>query len=88
MTPENWPEPDGLVVELADLGSVSIKFNKLPALGESIYTATQVHEIVRMEAEAIAKLVKAEWLTEADREYGARLAALIRAKIKESKDAD
>jgi hypothetical protein len=88
MTPENWPEPDGLVVELANLGSVSIKFNKLPALGESIYTATQVQEIVRMEVEAIAKLVKAEWMTESDMEYGERLAELILAKLKENKDAD
>ena len=84
MAPENWPEPDGLVVELANLGSVSIRFNKIPSAGDGIYTAAQVREIVRIEVEAIAKLVKAEWLTEADMEYGERLAALIRAKLKEA----
>jgi len=59
MTPENWPEPIGKVVELANLGSVIIRFNSLPPVGETIYTATQVREIVRMEVEAsVAALEK------------------------------
>jgi hypothetical protein len=88
MSPENWPEPIGRVVELNSLDAVDVHVEEMPDVGETIYTATQVREIVRMEVESISKLVKAEWLTEADREYGERLAALIRARLKENKNAD
>lgn len=89
MTPENWPEPrirltwDSANRVWCEASAAEIEQN--PEVENLVaYTATQIREIVRMEVEAIAKLVKSEWLTEADREYGERLAALIRAKIKEA----
>lgn len=53
MTPENWPEPIGRVVELSSLEAVDIHVEEMPPVGESIYTAAQVREIVRIEVEQL-----------------------------------
>lgn len=53
MTPENWPEPIGRVEELHSLDAVHIHVEPMPDVGETIYTATQVREIVRMEVEQL-----------------------------------
>lgn len=88
MSTENWPEPVGRVVELHSLDAVDIHVEEMPNVGETIYTASQVREIVAAELEECAKLAESKFSNVAEKLYGQELAALIREKIKENTNAD
>jgi hypothetical protein len=64
MTPENWPEPVAFRWQMSDqcppgVWQLSAAPHRNAANKEPLYTATQVHEIVRMEVESsVAALEK------------------------------
>ncbi|WP_019573298.1 hypothetical protein [Curvibacter lanceolatus] len=77
-----WPEPVGHILDIGDFELGCKPYHSGPEW-EQVYTADQVRSIVRAEMEECAKLCRQEWITEADREYGERLAGLIEGKIKD-----
>lgn len=83
MTPENWPEPDGHAMRIVE----STAGYTIRQMGYA-WSEKLVREIVRMEVEAVASLVESEWTNPAEKIYGKELGELIRARLKENKDAD
>lgn len=94
MKPENWPDP---VAEAYHRGNYD-DCTPIPgttllwrqgfsedgfAVGETLYTASQVRQIEAAAMEECAKLCESEFSNPAEKLYGQELAALIRAKVKE-----